>query len=94
MLEKAREKTKKELARRKQYNEGDRLTILQPGEIVYLRNFTLSSAGTGEAQKLNSRAIGPCKVIERVGDTNNYVIQKPPSHKNQIVTHSISNIFR
>lgn len=39
ILEKARATTRKELARRKKYNEGDHLTIFNPGDIVYIRTW-------------------------------------------------------
>lgn len=90
ILEKARATTKRELARRKKYNEGN-ITVFTPGDTVYIRNFTQSSHGTGETQKLNSRAIGPCTIIGQIDETNIYKLKLP---NGKIVEHSITNIFK
>lgn len=50
------------------------LTVFQPNDLVYTKNFTMSNEVDGVARKLNPLYVGPCRIIAQRG-TNDYFIK-------------------
>ena len=59
-------------------NEGIKTTIFSPGDLVIVRKQVKSDTAAGVSAKLVFRSKGPYRVIERIGETHSYRIQKLP----------------